>query len=186
VGAGAFFATAFRLPAIISQTLLIASVVPIATRALRTLTEEKKLGVDALDGIAATVMIVNGKVIEAAFMAALISLGEFIREQTARRCEKIVSDLLGLSGRSAWLVKGKRRLRVPVDEVKLGDIVVIYPGDMVPVDGLVISGDACVDQSKMTGEAIPVEVEKNSHVMAATVVVEGRIHVLCPFARDKN
>jgi len=179
VGAAAFFATALGLPSIVSQTLLIASVCPIASRAVRTLTEEKKFGVDALDGIAATVMIINGRVIEAAFMAALISLGEFIREQTARRCEKIVSDLLGLSGRSAWLVKGKRRLRVPVDEVKLADIVVVYPGDMVPVDGLVLSGEASVDQSKMTGESVPVEVEKGSHVMAATVVVEGKIHVLC-------
>lgn len=179
LGGAAFAATALRLPTLITHGLLIASVAPIASRALHTLVDEKKLGVDALDGMAATVMILNGKIIEAAFMTALISLGEFIREQTARRCEKIVADLLGLSGRFAWLVKGKKRVCIPANEVKVGDIVVVYPGDLIPVDGTVISGAACIDQSKMTGESIPVEVEKGAQVMAATVVVEGKIHMLC-------
>jgi len=179
LGLGAFASTTLGLPTIVSKILLIASAAPIVSRALHTALEEKKFGVDALDGTAAALMIANGKLIEASFMTALIATGEFIREMTARRCEKIVNDLLGLSGRFAWLVKGKKRIGVPAEEVKVGDTVVVYPGDMIPVDGKVIRGEACIDQSKMTGESIPVEVTTGDQVMAATVVVEGKIYVRC-------
>jgi Cu2+-exporting ATPase len=112
-------------------------------------------------------------------MTALIGTGEFIRERTSRRCEKMVTDLLGLSGRSAWLIRGKKRILVAADEVKVGEMVVIYPGDMVPVDGAVVSGEAAIDQAKLTGEAIPVEVKSGDKVFASTVLVEGKIYVRC-------
>jgi Cu2+-exporting ATPase len=179
LGLGAFASAALGLPQLTTQLLLSASIAPIASRALRVGLEERKFGVDALDGCAATLMLTNGKVVEAAFMCALISLGEFIREQTARRCERMVNDLLGLSGRSAWLVKGKKRICVPAEEVKVGDVLVVYPGDMVPVDGLVIKGEAAIDQSQMTGESIPVDVCAGHKVMAATVAVEGKIYIRC-------
>ncbi len=179
LGLGAFASAALGLPPLVTQILLSASIAPIASRALHVALEERKFGVDALDGCAATLMLTNGRPVEAAFMCALISLGEFIREQTARRCEKIVNDLLGLNGRSAWLVKGKKRICVPAEEVKVGDVLVVYPGDMVPVDGLVIKGEAAIDQSQMTGESIPVDVSAGHKVMAATVAVEGKIYIRC-------
>ncbi len=179
LGIAAFGAAAFGLPTPVTQILLAASVAPIASRALHTAIDERKFGVDALDGSAATLMLANGRLLEAAFMTALIATGEFIREMTARRCEKIVNDLLGLSGRVAWLIKGKKRICVPADEVRVGDVVVVYPGDMVPVDGVVLRGEAAIDQSKLTGESIPVEVTTDDRVLAATVVVEGKIYVRC-------
>jgi Cu2+-exporting ATPase len=179
LGALAFGTALAKAPVLVSKVCLGLSVMPIASRALRTINDEGKVGVDALDGIAAVLMLVNGRLLEAGFMTLLIALGEFIRERTARRCEKIVNDLLGLSGRSAWLIKGNKRICIPADEVKVGEVVAVYPGDMVPVDGTVLSGDAAIDQSKLTGESIPVEVKAGDKVMAATVVVEGRINVKC-------
>ena len=179
IGLAAFIAPACRAPLMVSRILVLTSTAPIACRALRTLRNERKLGIDALDGVAASLMIANGKFIEAGFMTALISLGELIREQTTRRCEQLVTDLLGMSGRSAWLVKGDKRICIPADEVKVDDIVVVYPGDMVPVDGLVINGEASIDQSKLTGESIPVEVIAGSTVFASTVAVEGKVYVRC-------
>ena len=165
LGTAAFVCASLRMPTVLTNCLLTVSVAPIASRALHTLVDERKFGVDALDGTAAALMIANGRPIEAGFMTALIGLGEYIRERTARRCEKLVNDLLGLSGQSAWLVKGKKRICVPADEVKVGDIVAVYPGDMVPVDGIVISGEAAIDQSKLTGESMPVEVKKGDNVI---------------------
>ncbi len=179
LGVVAFSSAVFKLPFLASKILLAASTAPIACRALRTLINERKVGIDALDGAAASVMLLNGKFIEAGLMTALIGTGEFIRERTSRRCEKMVTDLLGLSGRSAWLIRGKKRICISADEVKVGEKVVIYPGDMVPVDGVVVSGEAAVDQSKLTGEAIPVEVKSGDKVFASTVLVEGKIYVLC-------
>ncbi len=177
LGIGAFAAGLFEFPMLATQALLALSVAPIASRALHMVLDEKKIGVDALDGIAAGLMLVNGRVVEAGFMTMLIAGGEYIRERTARRCEKIVSDLLGLSGRFAWIVRGKKRICIPADEVKVGETVVVYPGDMVPVDGTVISGEAEVDQSKLTGESIPIEVKAGDKVLASTVLVEGKVHV---------
>jgi heavy metal translocating P-type ATPase len=176
-GVAAFASGVLQLPAVATKILLGFSMAPITSRALHTVLDEKKVGVDALDGIAAGLMLANGRLLETGFMTMLIAGGEFIRERTAKRCEEIVGDLLGLSGRFAWLVKGKKRICVPADEVQVGDTVVVYPGDMVPVDGIVTSGEAEIDQSKLTGESLPVEVKVGSTVLASTVAVEGKIHV---------
>jgi heavy metal translocating P-type ATPase len=177
-GAG-FVATLLEFPQFITRALLSAAIVPITVRAARTLLDERKIGVDALDGCAAVLMMATGKVTEACFMTLLISLGEYIREKTAQRCRKIVDDLLGLSGRNAWLVVGRKRICVSADEVKVGDNVVIYPGELVPVDGLITAGRGSVDQSKLTGESLPVDVTKGGRVYAATVLLEGKIYVQC-------
>jgi heavy metal translocating P-type ATPase len=179
ISGAAFACSIFDAPLGLTRSLLFASILPIGLRATNTLLIEGKIGVDALDGMAATLMLANGKLKEACFMTVLISSGEYIRERTAQHCRKMVDNLLSLSGRSAWLVKGKKRLYIPIDQVKVGDILVVYPGELIPVDGTVIDGQAAVDQSKLTGEAIPIEVEAGQQVNAATVLVEGKIYIRC-------
>jgi Cu2+-exporting ATPase len=177
---GAGFAAALaNLPLFTTRALLAAAIVPIAVRGTKSLLEERKIGVDALDCSAALLMLATGKLTEASFMTLLISLGEFIREKTAQRCRKIVDDLLGLSGRNAWLVVGRKRICVAANAVNVNDVVVIYPGELVPVDGVITVGKASVDQSKLTGESMPVEVKASDRVFAATVVLEGKIYVRC-------
>lgn len=182
VGSAAFTSACLGLPAVVTHSLLALSVVPIATRAVETIYYERRVGVDALDGAAAGIMLVQGNVMAAGFMTGLIALGEFIRECTAQRCKKMMSDLLGLAGRSAWVVKGKKRICVPADQVQLGDVVVVYAGEMIPVDGIVIGGNAEVDQSSLTGEAAAVDVEAGCAAWAATVVLEGKLYLRCTAA----
>jgi Cu2+-exporting ATPase len=179
LGGGGLICSFLGLPPLAARILLGISILPISGRAARTYIDERKIGVDGLDGLAAMIMMTSGRLTEACFMTGLIGLGELIREQTARQCRKIVDDLLGLSGRSAWLVKGRKRVCVPIDEVKVGDVVVIYPGELVPIDGLVTAGEASIDQSKLTGEALPVEVRTGHHVYAATILLEGKVYVTC-------
>ncbi len=179
VGGAAFVAALFEMPLAVTNTLVAASVAPIIARALDTAVEEKRIGVDALDGIAAVLMLSSGKTVAAGFMTMLIGLGEFIRELTAQRCKRIIADLLGLAGRSAWIVRGKNRICVPAEQVCVGDVVVVYPGDMIPVDGVIISGEAEVNQASLTGESTTVEVGPGSTVFAATVVVEGKVYLRC-------
>jgi Cu2+-exporting ATPase len=179
VAGAAFVAALLEMPLAVTNTLVAASVAPIIARALDTAVEERRVGVDALDGIAAVLMLASGKTVAAGFMTMLIGLGEFIRELTAQRCKKIIADLLGLAGRSAWIVRGKNRICVPAEQVCIADVVVVYPGDMIPVDGVVISGEAEVNQSSLTGESSAVEVGPGSNVFAATVVLEGKIYLRC-------
>ncbi len=127
IGGAALACSVFGAPLMVTRSLLFISMVPIGLRAADSLLVDGKISVDALDGLAATLMFANGKFKEACFMTALISLGEFIRERTSQHCRKMVDDLLSLSGRSAWLVKGKKRICIPVDQIKVGDILVIYP-----------------------------------------------------------
>lgn len=178
-GVAAFVSSIFAAPQVLTLALLSGSIAPILGRALRTAIEEHRMGVDGLDGLAALVMVLQRSYIAAGFMTALIGLGEFIRECTAQKCQKMMTDLLGLAGRSAWVVRGKKRVLIPADQVKVGDVVVVYPGEMVPVDGVVINGQAEVDQAKLTGESVPVEVSAGSHMFAATVVVEGKVYLRC-------
>ncbi|MBX9694617.1 MAG: HAD-IC family P-type ATPase, partial [Cyanobacteria bacterium] len=179
LGVAAFASNFLSLPTAVTRVLVSASIVPIANRALQTFVVEGKASVDALDGMAAILMLSHGRLLETSFMTTLIGLGEFIRERTARRCERIVSDLLGLAGQFAWLVKGQKRICIPAGEVKVGDVVVVYAGELVPIDGIVIGGTAAIDQSKLTGESHPVEVETDSEVLASTVNLEGKIYVRC-------
>lgn len=179
ISSAALVCSLIEAPIVVTRSLLFISVVPIGLRAVDTFLIEGRIGVDALDGLASGLMIKSGKVREACFMAALIGLGEFIRERTAGQCRKMVDDLLSLSGRSAWLVKGHKRLFVSIDQVKVGDILVVYPGELIPVDGIVLEGQAEIDQSKLTGESTPVSVAANAQIFASTVLLEGKIYIRC-------
>jgi Cu2+-exporting ATPase len=177
VSAAALGAALLELP--VAPALSLLAGVPILTRATQTAVHEKRIGVDGLDGMAAVLMMAHAQFKPASFMMTLISLGEYIRELTAARCQKIVSDLLGMQGASAWLVRGKRRTCIPADQVRPGDMLVVYPGDIIPVDGTVSSGEALVNQASLTGESAPVEVRQGSKVFASTVVVQGQIYTTC-------
>ncbi len=179
LGGGALVSSLLGLPAFATTTLCCLATLPIAGRAMRTAVEENRISVDGLDGLAAALMIMRGNIGAASFMTALIGLGEYIRDLTAQRCQKMLNDLLGLAGSSAWLVKGKKRICVPAEQVHPGDMIVIYSGELIPVDGNVVSGHAGVNQANLTGEALPVEVSAGSTVYAGTFLTDGKLYVRC-------
>jgi P-type Cu2+ transporter len=179
LGAAALGATLLRLPSMVPRMLLAAAVIPIVGRAAHGLFQDRRLNVDALDSGAALAMIATGSTGAGAVMAMLIGVGEFVRDLTARRSQAIMTDLLGLKGRSAWVVRGRSRVRVPAEHVLPGETVVVYPGDLIVVDGQVIRGRASIDQRSITGEAMPAEVAPGDDVYAASVVLDGKIYLTC-------
>ncbi len=179
LGAAAFGSALLGAPTLATTALSSLAVLPIAGRAAQTAIEEGRIGVDGLDGLAAVLMIAQQNLHAASFMTALIGLGEYIRELTAERCQRMLDNLMGLAGCSAWIVKGNKRICIPADQVAVGDLVVIYPGELVPVDGTVIKGHACVNQSALTGESAPVEVAAGCNVFAGTHLEQGKIYIKC-------
>lgn len=177
LGAASFAAGLLGAPAAFTYGLLAAGGAASVGRAARTLLRERRVGIDALDATAGSLMLVRGNLIAAGFMSALIGLGEYIRERTARKSGAMLVDLLGMGGVSAWVVRDGRKLRIPGDQVQVGEVVVVYPGDRVPVDGQVISGRATVDQRSLTGEAEPIAKSRGDQVFASTVSVEGKLYV---------
>jgi Cu2+-exporting ATPase len=93
-------------------------------------------------------------------MVWLVSLGDFIRDLTLQRSQRAVLDLFDGEVRFAWLVQDGKKVQVAVESIRAGDEIVVYPGELIPVDGAVLSGRAMVDQHMLTGESMPVEKEE--------------------------
>lgn len=106
-----------------------------------------------------------------------IRLGEYIESFTSERARGAVKDLAAMAPRTARVERDGQELEVPVGAVRVGDVVVVRPGDQIPVDGEVLSGQATVNQSAITGESMPVEVGPGARVFAASFVSLGGLRV---------
>ena len=109
----------------------------------------------------------------AALLLAFILLGKFFEAKAKGRTSEAIKKLMKLQAKTAIvLVKGKEVV-VPVEEVEAGDIIIVKPGQKIPVDGIVVEGYSSVDESMMTGESMPVEKSKGSKVIGATINMNG-------------
>jgi Cu+-exporting ATPase len=112
--------------------------------------------------------------------AALVSFllaGRFFEARAKRRAGSALRALLRLGAKDATVLRGDREQRVPLAQLAVGDVFVVRPGEKVATDGVVVDGASAVDESMLTGESVPVEVEVGSHVVGATVNVGGRLAV---------
>jgi heavy metal translocating P-type ATPase len=157
--------------------LLAGAAVPIFSRAFESLTRRGKLNVDVLDAAATTVLVLQGQVHAASLMVWLVSLGDFIRDITMQGSQRAIEGLFDGKIQSAWVLRGESKVRVKVEDVQAGDQIVVYPGELIPVDGTVIAGKATVDQKILTGESMPVGKGEGDHVYATTVVREGKLYL---------
>ncbi|MEW6552713.1 MAG: heavy metal translocating P-type ATPase [Actinomycetota bacterium] len=104
-----------------------------------------------------------------ATIIALILLGRFLEARAKGRTSEAIRRLMDLQARTARVLRDGRELDIEVDEVRVGDIVVVRPGEKIPVDGVVTEGRSAVDESMLTGEPLPVEKAPGDEVTGATV-----------------
>jgi len=109
----------------------------------------------------------------AAMILTLITLGKFLETRAKGRTGDAIRALMDLSPKTAVVIRGSEETEVSVEDVRVGDIVVVRSGGSIPVDGTVIEGRASVDQSALTGESVPVEKLPGDSVAAATINTEG-------------
>ena len=105
----------------------------------------------------------------AAVIIALVLLGRLIEGRAKAGTTAAIRKLLGLRARTARVVRDGEEVKVAVDEVVVGDLVVVRPGEKVPVDGAIIQGRSTIDESMLTGESLPVEKEPGDAVIGATI-----------------
>jgi len=105
----------------------------------------------------------------AAVIIALVLLGRLIEGRAKAGTTAAIRKLLGLRARTARVVRDGEEVKVAVDEVVVGDLVVVRPGEKVPVDGAIIEGRSTIDESMLTGESLPVEKEPGDAVIGATI-----------------
>ncbi len=113
----------------------------------------------------------------AAVITTLILLGRFFEARARRRSSSAIRALLELGAKEARVLRDGKEVLVPVTELQVGDLFVVRPGEKIATDGTVTEGESAVDQSMLTGESVPVEVESGSDVAGATVNTFGRLVV---------
>ncbi|SYZ79297.1 heavy metal translocating P-type ATPase [Trichococcus shcherbakoviae] len=136
-----------------------------------------------LYGVFATVMIFLGEVAyanelyyeTAAVILALIVLGKYLETLTKGKTSEAIKKLMGLAPKTALVVRNGKESEISIDEVVVGDIIVVRPGGKMPVDGVVIEGLTSVDESMLTGESIPVEKSVGDAIIGASINKNGTI-----------
>lgn len=106
---------------------------------------------------------------------ALITLGKYLEAISKGKTSQAIKKLMGLAPKTATIVRDGKELVIPIDEVIVGDIVIVKPGEKLPVDGEVIEGATAVDEAMITGESIPVEKTVGSKVIGASINKTGFI-----------
>jgi Cu2+-exporting ATPase len=157
--------------------VLGACVFPILQRAVNSLWRDRKLNIDGLDLLAVGLSGFQGKLITPALVITLHELGDILREQTARSTAIKTADLLEAIGHYAWVDREGKIVQIASDQVQLGETVIVYPGEQIPVDGTVIQGEATIDQQQLTGESMPIVAEPDTYVYASTLVRSGKIRL---------
>jgi Cu+-exporting ATPase len=104
-----------------------------------------------------------------AVIIALILLGRFLEARARGQTSEAIKKLIGLQPRTALVVRDGREVEIPVDEVQVGDLILVRAGERVPVDGIIRRGYSSVDESMITGESIPVEKKVGDEVIGATI-----------------
>jgi P-type Cu+ transporter len=111
----------------------------------------------------------------AAVILTLITLGKFLEARAKGRTSAAIKALMGLSPKTATLLRDGQEIEVPIDDVLVGDQLIVRPGERIPVDGMVIEGRSSVDESMLTGESLPVNKQIGSPTIGATVNKQGRL-----------
>ncbi|WML37346.1 heavy metal translocating P-type ATPase [Clostridium sp. OS1-26] len=106
---------------------------------------------------------------------ALITLGKYLESVAKGKTSEAIKKLMGLAPKTATVIREDKELEIPIDEVEVGDIIVVKPGEKIPVDGEVTEGITAVDESMLTGESIPVEKNVGDKVIGASINKNGSI-----------
>jgi len=162
-----------------ARVAFVAAALPVARRAFESVVVRRRLNIDCLDFLALSLSAWQGKLVTPAMVILLHELGDAIRERTARATEVQTATLMDAIGRFAWVKSDPDREpeQIPSDRVQVGDTVLVYPGEQIPVDGTVLQGEAVIDQQSLTGEAMPVVRRPGDSVLASTLLRSGQLHL---------
>ncbi len=104
-----------------------------------------------------------------AVIITLILLGKYLEAVAKGRTSDAIKKLMGLQAKTARVIRNGEELDIPIEEVEVGEIIIVRPGEKVPVDGKILDGNSSVDESMLTGESLPVEKKAGDYVIGATI-----------------
>lgn len=149
---------------------------PIALNAFRAI-RFRIVGIDALVTVAVIGALIIGEYWEAAAVTFLFMFGAYLEGKTLEKTRSAIKSLLDLAPNTARVIRDDKEIEIPAEEVIKDEIVIIKPGEKIPVDGTVVEGNSYVNQSAITGESIPVSKAIDDNVFSGTVIESGYIKV---------
>lgn len=163
-----FLPSCFRIPMTIYRSLKYIK------NALKSLLD-CKVNVDVLDGASITACLLQRNFKTAGTVMFLLSVSGLLEDYTQARTKAVLTDSLAIKVNKVWLVTKDGDVLIPIEELSIGDNIRVQTGKMIPIDGTVVSGDANVNESSMTGEPLPAHKQEGNSVFAGTVVEEGSL-----------
>ena len=137
----------------------------------------KGIKVDVLDGAVVGFSLMRRDYFTSNAVVFLLTLGEYLEQLSEDKTTNMLRSLLRPQVEKVWVEKEGLEISMAVTDVMIGDIVVCGPGEMIPIDGQVVSGDALLNQSSITGESVPIHVEPGNDVLSGSLVEEGKIKI---------
>ena len=158
------------------KMVAVLATVPVVISALRAI-RNRKISIDLLASVALIVSLIEREWISAALINLMITSARMFARYVEIRSHSAIQSLLKLKPKTATVERNGQIYDVPVEEVKIGDKVIVELGEKIPVDGIVEKGEAMIDQSSLTGESIPILKKKGDKVLSFTTVVSGNLTV---------
>lgn len=171
------FVNKIFLPAPLRAGIATVRSVKYIVQGVKTLAK-RKIEVPVLDATAISVSLIRGDYKTAGAVMFLLSMGEILEEWTHKKSVGDLARSLSLNIDKVWLVTDDTEVQVSVAQIKEGDRIRVHMGAVIPFDGIVMEGEALVNQASLTGESLPVRKAAESSVYAGTVVEEGEITLL--------
>ncbi len=175
-GLGLFDILMELVPPILGVAAVILAGFPIFKKVVQA-TRQRRVIAHTLMSIGVLAALITGQWITALLVVFFMRIGDGIEGYTAEQARQALRELTRMAPQTATVVRAGQEINLPIREVANGDIVLIRPGEEIPVDGRVIDGQATVDQATITGESMPVDVGPGATVFAATYAHMGSLRV---------
>jgi P-type Cu+ transporter len=175
-GLGLFERITALVPFPIGAAFVLISGFPIFRNVIRA-ARRRQVVAHTMMSVGVFAALLVGEWATAAVVVFLMRVGSYVESFTADRARRAVKNLTVLSPQTARIERNSGEIELPITQVRIDDVVIVRPGEKIPVDGIVTDGHATIDQATITGESMPVEAQTGTRVYAATVAQLGYLRV---------
>jgi Cd2+/Zn2+-exporting ATPase len=168
--------TVATIAMVLALTSVVINGLPIIWGGIKGLMQ-RKVNVDELVSLAIIACLVRGEFLEAAFVSFVMMMGSLIEEAASNSARKSIQSLVGIAPQTATALVNGQTVTKPISGVKVGEILLVKPGERIPVDAMVRKGSSAVDESSITGEPIPREKTIGDKIYAGTLNQNGVIEI---------
>jgi len=175
-GLGLFDFLNDRVPFLLGLVLVIAGGYPVFMNVIRA-TLRRQVISHTLMTLGVIAALVVGQWVTAALVVIFMRIGDYVENFTTESARRAVKELTTLAPQTARVERDGAEIEVPIHEIKVGETIFVRPGEKIAVDGEVVSGQATIDQSAITGESMPIEAASGTHVFAATIAKLGSLRI---------